>query len=125
MPSIKLIENIAIILLHSIQLAGYLSTVFCVKYFSKIINMDGVIEEFENSTIGPFVQNIRYMDYFKEHQFGNWIVDARVSYSFNKVHKIALIGSNILNRSYSLRPLKIEPPRSIMVQYTFKLDKNG
>ena len=24
-----------------------------VKYFSKIVNMDGVIQEFENSTIGP------------------------------------------------------------------------
>lgn len=95
-----------------------------VKYFSKIINMDGVIEEFENATIGPYVQNIRFMDYFKEHQFGNWIFDARVSFSFTDQHKLALIGSNIFNRSYSLRPLKIEPPRSIMLQYTFKLDKN-
>ena len=94
------------------------------KYFSKIINMDGVIKEFEDATVGPFVQNIRYIDYFKEHQFGNWIFDARLAYSISETHKIALIGSNILNRSYSLRPLKIEPPRSIMLQYTFKLDKN-
>ena len=86
--------------------------------------MDGGIAEFEKSTQGPYVQNIRYMDYFKEHQFGNWIVDARMSYSINEMHKIALIGSNILNRSYSLRPLKIEPPRTIMLQYTFKIDKN-
>lgn len=97
---------------------------FSLKYFSKIVNMDGVIAEFEKSTQGPYVQNIRYMDYFKDHQFGNWIVDARMSYSINEMHKIALIGSNILNRSYSLRPLKIEPPRSIMLQYTFKIDKN-
>jgi hypothetical protein len=27
-----------------------------------------------------------------------------------------------MNRSYSLRPLKIEPPRTIMVQYTLKLE---
>lgn len=97
---------------------------FSAKYFSKIINMDGVIEEFENATVGPFVQNIRYMDYFKEHQFGNWIFDARIGFNFTEQHKLAIIGSNILNRSYSLRPLKIEPPRSIMLQYTFKLDKN-
>lgn len=94
------------------------------KYFSKIENMDGVIEEFENSTQGPFVQTIRYMDYFDAHRFGNWIFDARVSFNINQQHKIAFIGSNIFNRSYSLRPLKVEAPRSFMIQYTMKLDKN-
>lgn len=94
------------------------------KYFSKITNMDGVIQEFENATQGPFVQTIRYIDYFNSHQFGNWIFDARVSYQISEKHKVAVIGSNIFNRALSLRPLKIEPPRSIMFQYTFKLDKN-
>lgn len=97
---------------------------FSVKYFSKIENMDGVIEEFEKATSGPFVQSIRYMDYFEAHRFGNVIVDARIAYNINDSHKIAVIGSNILNRSYSLRPLKIEPPRSFMIQYTLKFDKN-
>lgn len=96
-----------------------------VRYFSKIINMDGVIEEFENSTIGPYVQNIRYMDYYKNHRFGNFVIDARLSYNFSPTHKLAIIGSNILNRTFSLRPLKIEPPRTIMLQYTLKLDKNS
>lgn len=91
------------------------------KYYSKIQNMDGVIEEFENATEGPFIQNIRYMDYFKDNQKGQWIVDARVSYSLNEKHKIALISANLLNNSYSLRPLKIEKPRTVMVQYTLKL----
>lgn len=95
-----------------------------VKYFSKIINMDGVISEFELATVGPFVQDIRYLDYFAAHRFGNWIFDARVSYEFSEQHKIALISANVTNRSYSLRPLKIESPRTIMVQYTFKIDKN-
>ncbi len=97
------------------------------KYFSKIVNMDAIIKDFEqlttdNSTdIGLWLQDLRYMDYFDSHRFGNWIFDARVSYNLNENHKIALIGSNILNRSYSLRPLKIEPPRTIMVQYTWKV----
>lgn len=93
------------------------------KYFSKIINMDAIIKDFEETTAasGGDKQNIRYMDYFYAHRFGNIIFDARMSYAINKHHKIALVGSNILNRSYSLRPLKIEPPRSIMVQYTLKL----
>ncbi len=98
---------------------------FSVKYFSKIINMDGVISDFEDLTTQfPKIQDILYMDYFNSHRFGNIILDARVSYSINKRHKVALVGANILNRTYSLRPLKIEPPRSIMFQYTFKLDKN-
>lgn len=94
------------------------------KYFSKIINMDGVIEEFEQATQGPFIQTIRYMDYFAEHQHGLWIFDARLAYHFNDKHKLALISANVFNKAYSLRPLKIEPPRTIMLQYTFKLDKN-
>ena len=94
------------------------------KYFSKIVNMDGVIQEFEDATQGPFVQTIRYMDYFANHRFGNPIFDARISYKIYEKHKFALISSNLLNRTFSLRPLKIEPPRTIMLQYTFKLDKN-
>jgi outer membrane receptor for ferric coprogen and ferric-rhodotorulic acid len=46
----------------------------------------------------------------------------RVSYNVNETHKLALIGSNILNRTYSLRPLKIEAPRTVMVQYTYRLE---
>lgn len=94
------------------------------KYFSRILNLDGVIEEFEISTSTPLIQNIRYLDYFDAHQHGNWIFDARVSYKFSKSHKIALISSNIFNRVFSLRPLKIEPPRTIMLQYSLTLDKN-
>ncbi|MBW7868667.1 MAG: TonB-dependent receptor [Brumimicrobium sp.] len=91
------------------------------KYFSRMENMDQVIEEFENATSGPFIQNIRYMDYFKSHQKGVWIFDARVSYGINDHHKVAVIGANILNKSYSLRPLKVESPMTLMLQYTFKL----
>jgi len=97
---------------------------FSAKYFSKIENMDIVIKDFEDATSGPYIQDIRYMDYFKEHQYGNWIFDARISYSFNEKHKIAVISANLMNRSYSLRPLKIEQPRTVMLQYTLNLDRN-
>ncbi|XOV68260.1 MAG: TonB-dependent receptor domain-containing protein [Fluviicola sp.] len=94
------------------------------RYFSKILNLDQVIEEFEISTTPPFIQNIRYMDYYNNNRNGNWIFDARVSYQITETHKIAVISSNVLNRVYSLRPLKIEAPRTVMLQYTYKLDKN-
>ena len=93
------------------------------KYFSKIVNMDAIIKDFEEFTTDVEVlQDLQYMDFFNSHRFGNWIFDARVSFNFNDSHKLALIGSNILNRSYSLRPLKIEPPRTISIQYTYKLE---
>lgn len=93
------------------------------KYFSKIVNMDAIIKDFEEMTTGiEVLQDLQYMDYYESHRFGNWIFDARISYQLSEKHKLAIIGSNILNRSYSLRPLKIEPPRTIMVQYTLKLE---
>ncbi|WP_165779293.1 TonB-dependent receptor [Brumimicrobium salinarum] len=95
---------------------------FTLKYFSKMENMDGVIEDFEGITqVVSTMQNIRYMDYFKSNNNGTWIFDARVSYAFNEKHKLALIGNNLFNNTYSLRPLKIEAPRSIMLQYSLKL----
>ena len=93
------------------------------KYFSKIVNMDAIIKDFEEVTINnPLLQDLRYMDYFKAHRTGNWIFDARLSYNLNDSHKLALIGTNILNRTYSLRPLKIEAPRNIMLQYTYRIE---
>jgi iron complex outermembrane receptor protein len=92
------------------------------KYFSKIVNMDAIIEDFEETTIDvDILQDLCYMDYYNAHRFGNWIFDCRISFNLTETHKFALIGSNILNRSYSLRPLKIEAPRTIMIQYTCKL----
>ena len=93
------------------------------KYFSKMVNMDRIIKEFEEFTVDQqYLQDIQYMDYFENHRFGNWIFDARVSFRFSTSHKLALIGSNILNRTYSLRPLKIESPRTISVQYTYQIE---
>ena len=95
---------------------------FSAKYFSKMENLDAVIEEFEESTaVINTIQNIRYMDYFRANQKGNWILDARISYEINTKHKVALIATNLLNNIYSLRPLRVEQLRTIMFQYTLKL----
>jgi len=93
------------------------------KYFSKIVNMDAIIKDFEQLTVdNELLQDLKYMDYFEAHRFGNWIFDTRLSFHFSDQHKLALIGTNIFNRTYSLRPLKIEAPRTIMLQYTYKLE---
>ncbi len=99
------------------------STGLSLKYFSRMVNLDKAIEDFENATSssGGTVQPIRYMDYFNNHNQGNTILDYRVSYEFKKQHKISLICNNILNRWYSLRPLKAEQMRTVMLQYVLKL----
>jgi len=95
---------------------------FSVKYFSKIENLDKAIEEFEKTTkaAGGSVQPIYYMDYFYNHNDGNWILDARAGYRFNDHHELNLLSNNLLNNIYSLRPLKAEPMRSIILQYIYK-----
>ncbi len=92
------------------------------RYFSKIENLDRAIIDFEEVTAntGGSLQEIRYLDYYENHNNGNLIFDARVSYTYHEKHKISLVVSNLLNRTYSLRPLKIEPMRTTMLQYSLK-----
>ncbi|MCD4681169.1 MAG: TonB-dependent receptor, partial [Bacteroidales bacterium] len=100
------------------------SSGFSIKYFSKIENLDKSIEDFEQATVssGGTLQPVYYMNYFYNHNNGNVIIDGRISYSFNLHHKIAFIVDNMLNRTYSLRPLRAEKMRTIMLQYTMKFD---
>ncbi len=93
------------------------------KYFSRIENLDKAIEEFENTTklAGGTIQPIYYMDYFYTNNNGKWIFDVRAGYSFNDHHALSLLSNNLMNNIYSLRPLKAEPMRSIMLQYVLKI----
>ncbi|MBN1416396.1 MAG: TonB-dependent receptor [Bacteroidales bacterium] len=102
-----------------------LSLGYSIKYFSKIENLDLAIADFERATAiettGGTMQPIVYMDYFNNHNHGNIIMDGRISYEFFKRHKVSLICNNLLNRTYSLRPLKAEEVRSIMLQYVLNI----
>lgn len=99
-----------------------------VKYFSKIENMDVAIRDFEDLTTNPIfgnsIQDVKYMDYYLANRKGIWVFDARISYEITEKHKLAIISANVANKTYSLRPLKIEQPRTVMLQYTYKLDRN-
>jgi len=96
---------------------------FSAKYFSKIMNLDKAIEEFEKSTLqaGGSVQPILYMTYFENNNNGQWIFDIRASYRINDHHQVSVLSNNFTNNIYSLRPLKAEPMRSVMVQYVLKI----
>ena len=96
---------------------------FSLKYFSKMENLDKSIADFEKTTVnsGGSLQPVYYMNYFNHHNNGNIIMDGRISYEFLEHHKIALIVNNFLNRTYSLRPLKAEQMRTVMLQYSLEI----
>ena len=93
------------------------------KYFSKIVNLDKAIFDFEDATraTGGTLQAILYRNYFYKHNKGNMIWDIRFGYHLSKASKVAILGTNIFNKMYSLRPLKAEPMRNIMLQYSLNL----
>lgn len=93
------------------------------KYFSKIENLDKAIFDFEDATVatGGTMQAILYRKYYETHNNGNIIIDGRIGYEIGIRHKVSIISSNIMNRMYSLRPLKAEPMRNITLQYILKL----
>lgn len=90
-----------------------------VRYFSRMENVDQAIFDFEEftSAIGGGFPPVLYKDYFYNNNSGQTIVDARVGFQIGKIHKVSFIGNNILNRAYSLRPLKADPLRSVLIQY--------
>ncbi len=99
---------------------------YTVKYFSKLVNLDQAIVDFEKVTVatGGTLQAILFENFFNTHNNGNTIMDLRFSYAIgeNSSHKISIVAKNFLNHTYSLRPLKIEAPRSVVFQYSYKLE---
>lgn len=52
---------------------------------------------------------------------GNYVMDARISFQVAEWLKAAFIVNNLLNNEYSLRPLKMEQPRTASLQFTVKV----
>ncbi len=52
---------------------------------------------------------------------GTMVMDLRLSCEITKRSKIAFIVNNAMNKEYSLRPLKIEAPRTTAIQYTLSI----
>ncbi len=114
--------------LHTVKLDielnyGNISVGFSLKYFSKMENLDKAIFDFEDATVasGGTTQAILYRKYYETHNNGNIIIDGRASYKIGIRHKVSIISSNLLNRMYSLRPLKAEPMRNVAFQYMLTL----
>lgn len=52
---------------------------------------------------------------------GNYVMDARISFQVAGWLKAAFIVNNFLNNEYSLRPLRMEQPRTATIQLSFKV----
>jgi len=90
---------------------------FSYRYYSKMQNIDNALQDIEVLTGGiQFIDDIKGVQYWKTHN-GFHIFDARISYKFKKSQKLSLVCNNIFNIDYSLRPLKIESPRTTALQY--------
>jgi iron complex outermembrane receptor protein len=99
---------------------------YSARYYSHIDNIDQAffgldkVELFPGYSInGTLPSGIT--EYRANNTKGNWVMDARVSYQITKKSKLAFIVSNVANKLYSLRPLKMEAPRSASIQYTLSL----
>ncbi len=89
------------------------------RYFSKMKNLDSSIFEFEQLTEdinSEFLPPIQYEEYYNSHG-SDIIFDARMGWNINEHHRVSLISNNLLNRMYSLRPLKAEKMQNITLQY--------
>jgi len=60
-------------------------------------------------------------EYRTEHSTGINVFNARIGKDLSKKLKAAFVMNNALNLSYSLRPLKIEPPRTFAIRVTWKV----
>lgn len=95
---------------------------FSWRYYSQMQNIDKAFEGIEQLTHdgAPYFAEIKAVKYWKGHPYIS-VFDARVSYNINSRHKVSVVCNNLLNVAYSLRPMKIEAPRTTSIQYVFTL----
>jgi len=88
-----------------------------VRYNSHIRNIDKAFLDFDR--LGVMRTGVN--DWMRGHTTGDWIVDARIGYQLTAQLKASIIGNNLGNEVYSIRPMSIEAPRSWQVQLTAEL----
>lgn len=88
------------------------------RYYSKMQNIDRAFKDIEDLTYGfsEYVERIKVTNYWKRND-NMQVWDARISYQLSEKQKLSIVCNNVLNAVYSLRPLKVEAPRTVSVQY--------
>jgi len=95
------------------------------RYYSKMQNIDNAFQTIETLTasinkVAPGLPGIQGVNYWETHN-GFGIFDARTSFRLSEKSKLSIVCNNMFNVSYFLRPLKIEAPRTIALQYVYTL----
>ena len=85
------------------------------RYYSFVQNIDKTFYEFESQMHSGLEK------YRKKHNTGTHLFDVRIGCNVTKKLKIAFVVNNLMNLSYSLRPLKIESPRTFALQLSLKV----
>jgi len=84
-------------------------------YYSYMQNVDTVF--YQLSSLAEY----GIKQYREEHNTGINVYNARVGLQATKSFSISFVVNNLFNLSYSLRPLKIEPPRTFAIRITYKV----
>lgn len=87
-----------------------------VRYNSYMQNIDNAFITLHTLlNVVPDIQKFR-----DNHNQGDWVLDMRLAVQISKSSKLSFIINNVANRLYSLRPGKVEAPRSFVVQYNYQ-----
>jgi iron complex outermembrane receptor protein len=91
---------------------------FSYRYYSRMQNIDKAFQDLESLTYNAniYFYEIKATQYWKTH-WGTEIIDCRLGYNINDHHKISIVVNNLFNTAYTLRPMKIESPRTTSLQY--------
>ncbi len=92
----------------------FISVGYSLRYYSFMQNIDKTFYRLDESGTLP----TGIIGYRKNHPNGALVHDLRMGIKINKIFKAAVLANNFLNNSYSLRPLKIESPRTFTIQLT-------
>ena len=88
---------------------------FSAKYFSNMKNVDVPFYKYDADDF-PFYGVREFMN---RQQYGMWVFDMRFAFETDKF-TAAVTCNNLLNKEYSLRPLHVEAPRTIVVSLNYK-----
>jgi len=89
------------------------------RYYSKMQNIDTAFAIVEDITTQiKQIADIKGVNWWQTHK-GFSIFDFRIGYALNDKQKFSIICNNAFNVPYALRPMKIESPRTLAVQYMY------
>jgi iron complex outermembrane receptor protein len=98
---------------------GNITAGFSARYNSYMQNIDKIFTDLETNELSGF--NPGLTQWRAEHTTGDVVFDCRLGYTLMGKHRLAVVVNNLLNREYAIRPLAIEQPRLVMLQYTLTL----